>query len=78
MVEVTQHNEDSSTLFTKSVLNGNFDIIESDVSSSGCWRVGSLDGLGLDTLATFDQDDSETIFRFATDCEAIQTFLSIA
>ena len=77
MVEVTQHDEDSSTLFTESVLNGNFDVIESDVSCSGCWGVGSLDGLGLDTFATFDLDNSEAIFCFETNGEAIQTFLSI-
>lgn len=36
MVEVAQHNEDSSALFTEGVLDRDFNIIESDVSCSGC------------------------------------------
>jgi len=88
VVEVGEHDEDSSTLLAESVLDGHLDIIKGDEGSSGGGRlepevrlnappsvlsthVGSLDRLGLDTLTTLNQDDSEAILGPAANGEAV-------
>ena len=43
-----------------------------DICGSSSWRVRRLDGFRLNTLATFDQNDSETVIRLAANSEARQ------
>lgn len=55
----------------KGIPYGNTHIIKSYVCSSGSWWVTSFDWFSFHTRTTLDKDDSETIFRLATDREVI-------
>ena len=61
MVEVAQHDIDTRSLLSESVLNGNLDVVEGDVCCSSCRGVRSLDRLGLDSRATLDEKDGESV-----------------
>ena len=70
MVEVTQDNEYSSSLRSKSVLNRDLNVVESDEGSTSCGRVAGLDLTGFDTFTTLNEHDSEAILSLASDGEA--------
>ena len=61
MVEVAQHDIDTRSLLAESVLNGNLDVVEGDICCSSCRGVRSLDRLGLDSGATLDEKDGESV-----------------
>lgn len=70
VVEVTQDNEYSSSLRSKSVLNRDLNVVESDEGSTSCGRVAGLDLTGFDTFTTLNEHDSEAILSLASDGEA--------
>jgi len=61
-----EDNKYSSTLRPKSVFNGHFHIVKSNISSTGGRRIAGLDRFGLDAFTSGDQDDSEPILSLAT------------
>lgn len=70
MIEVTQHDENSSTFLTESVSNRYPDFVKGDVGGSGGGRVRCLDLLGFDAWTAFDEHNGETILRLAPYCKA--------
>jgi hypothetical protein len=66
-----ENNENTTTFFTKCILNGYLDIVKCDVSGTGSGRVTRLDLRSFDTGPSFYQDNSEAIFRLASDREVI-------
>ena len=71
MAEVAQHDEDTAAFWTQSVFDRNFNVIEGDIRSSGGGRVGSFDGFGFNSLATFDKNNGETVVCSATHSEVV-------
>lgn len=70
MVEVTQNDEDSSTFWTQSILNGYFDVVECDESGTSSRRVAGLNGLRLNAFAALDEYDSEPARGLTSNSEA--------
>ena len=67
-----EDNKNSSTLRSKSVLNGHFHVIESDVCSTSGRRVTGFDRLGLNPFNPRNKNDSETIVGLATCGETVE------
>ncbi len=78
-INIPEHNEDTSTLWTKGILNWYLDIVERDVCCSSSSRVAGLDLRGLDTFITFNENNRESVLGLAPDgevvCEAIALYL---
>ena len=58
-VKVGQDDLKALVLLAQEIGHRNLDVVEGDVGGPGGGRVASLDGLRLDTLAPFDQQDAE-------------------
>ena len=65
VVKVAQHDEDSSALFTKRVLDRDTNVIKSDVGRSSRGGVRRLDWLGFNSGTTFNKQDGESILFMA-------------
>lgn len=61
VVEVGQDDIDALVLLAEQVLDGDLDVVEGDVRGTGGRGVGSLDGLGLDTLAALDDEHRKAL-----------------
>lgn len=66
MVEVAENNLQSLILLSQQVLDRDLNIIKGDESSTRGGGVGSLNLLGLDTLAARDEEDGQALL--CTDC----------
>jgi len=64
--DLREDNKYTSTLGSKSIFNGHFYVIESDVGGASGWRITGLDRLGLNAFNSRNQNDSETIVGLAT------------
>ena len=54
VVEVAEHDVDTGTFLSESVLDRDLNVLEGDVGGAGGGRVGCLDHFGFDTLTTLD------------------------
>lgn len=61
MIEVAEDNVNTLVLFTQQIFDWDLDVVESDVGRSCRWRVGCLDGPGLDTFTSLDEYDAQTL-----------------
>lgn len=71
MVEVAENDMDTLVLLAKQVFNGNLDVIKGDVGGTSGRRVRGLDSLGLDTLATLNEQHAEALASVDTSDEVI-------
>jgi hypothetical protein len=71
VIKVAKDNLDTLVLAAQQVLNGNLDVIESDVGGSRSWRVRGLDGLCLDSLAPLDKEDAKALVGLNTSDEVV-------
>lgn len=71
VVEVSHDDNETVVLLTEEMVDWNLDVVELDESSTGRWRVGGLDGGGLDTFLTWDEDDAEPLFGSAGGDEVV-------
>ena len=69
VIKVAEHDEDASALLAESVLHRNLDVVEGDVCCSSRRGVRSLDRLRLDSRATLDEKDGESVL-----CKKILAF----
>lgn len=72
VIEVGQHDKDSSTLRAKSIFNGYFDVIEDNEGGTRSCRIACLNLLGLNALTALYQHDSETIFSLTANGEVVR------
>lgn len=59
-IEVGEDDNETSVLGTEHVFGGHLDVVEGNVGSSGCGRVGRLDLLRLDSLSSRYEECSQT------------------
>lgn len=71
MVEVAENDVDTLVLFTEKVLNGNLDIVKSDICGAGGGRVRGLNGLGGNTFTTLDQEHTKVVAGSDTGDEVV-------
>ena len=62
---------------TERVLNRHLDVVKRHVRRTGDWRVGRLDGLGLDAFLARNEDGSQTAIRLATNGEATESHIRL-
>lgn len=70
VIEVAEHDVDTGTFLSESVLDRDLDVLEGYVGGAGGGRVSCLDDFGFDTFTPFDEDDRETLVGFASNSEA--------
>jgi len=61
VVEVAEDDVDTLVLLAEEILNGYLDVVVGNVGGSSGRGIGGLDGLGLDTLATLDEQHTEAL-----------------
>ena len=61
MVKVGEDDVDALVLLAEEVLDGHLDVVKGDVCCASRGRVGGLDGLSLDTLAAFYEQNAEAL-----------------
>jgi hypothetical protein len=66
-----EDDENTSTIFTKSVLHWYLDIVKGDISGTGGRRIARLNLFGLHTRSSFNKDDGESILSLTADSEVI-------
>lgn len=59
MVEIAEYDVHALVFLAEEVLDGDFDLVKGDVAGAGGGRVGRLDGLGLETFGSFDEEHAE-------------------
>lgn len=67
-----EHNKDTSTFFAQSVLHWYPSIVICDIGGASCRRVTRLYLLSFNSWASWNKDDSETIFSLASSGEVIR------
>lgn len=71
VVKVAQDDVDALVLLAKEVLYGDLDVVKGNVGGAGGGRVRRLDGLRLDALVAFDQEDAEALAGVDTRDEVV-------
>lgn len=72
MIEITQDDLQSSSLWAKNMRMWNLDVVKRDEGCTSCSGVRCLDQFRLDTWTTFNkEDDHSPAFDFTADSEII-------
>ena len=67
-----ENDENSSSLGTKRILNGDLYVVKCDIRCSSCRGIACLDWHCLDAFNTLDKYGSETIVRFTPNGEIVR------
>ena len=70
VIEITQNNENPSSLGAECVLHRDLNIVERNEGGTSCRRVACLDLTGFNTFTALNENDSDAIFGLASDSEA--------
>jgi hypothetical protein len=74
VVEVAENDLNSLVLLAQQILSGDLDVVECHKSCTSCCRVRGLDLLGLNTLATLDEEDTQALVGSGTCDEVVAPY----